>query len=959
MTCDAFIPARILQRGTHEGADCANCPLAVNGGPRRPIVAEGPEHPKWIALTGAPGRMELAYGRPLAGRGGALLADAIQGSGDAREDVWVTSTVLCGVGPEVTDAGRRSAARACASRLLKELAKFPGKPVLALGAEAARAVLGARIQVSALLGTYHAVTLATPAARAIQGELDALFELRARARGVLARAETALAQAEAQHASCTIDPIDPKHARACKALRRVNKTRAKRDAANSALKDVQQRIDDKARLLDEEVARSGDLPRRVIPTVNPEAVVMGGSGAAGAHSSDLAAWNLRYDAAKVAAFAAGRDGIVFEDDYVTEWRDSDRAQEIVEAFLTTARRAGWMAVDCESFVEDPRHSALQPHHAKLRALGLATEDSGVSVYWPIVNERTRDLVRRAMADVDIRKVFHNGLYDVPLLRANGYPVDGEIDDTMLLHHVAFPGMSHRLQAVGAQFMAVAPWKSEFRDGEEDPATLTAYNAKDTLVTARVSAPLQVIVRRTKAERAYELDRQMARIATRMHEVGVPIHEGVNKALIRTFSATIQRARGSIEARAHDPDVLPRLWARLAFEQAQRRRKGDPEDFAERVDVRVSELQDAYARGKWRWSISTSDHVVAYLKARGVPMMFKTKSGRTSTQKLVLENLQHVSEVADIINFRENDKLLSTFVRPMYMGSKRRAPFVGADGRIHPIWSVHAITSRWRSTMPGVQNWPKANKKRKRVDLRSQVVAPRGRMFVGFDFAQLEARGIALLSGDPFLVRLFAEGRDIHKEFARIVWEDFDLQDPKTQKLLRDMIKRPEYGWLFGGTVQTLWQNVVRDYPKVQLADIARMVQKMERAMGGVTRWHNDLVRMAASPPYELRSAIYDRRRCFPLGTADTTDLYNWPVQTLGAEVMNTGLLHFVQWLSGAHPTADVILHIHDAAVIECDEDDADSVAAGAVRCFTQERTHNGNTVQFPIDCKIARTWAKL
>ena len=667
---------------------------------------------------------------------------------------------------------------------------------------------------------------------------------------------------------------------------------------------------------------------------------------------------------------------------------------------------------------------------------------------------------------------------------------------------------------------------------------------------------------------------MAEIADFMHGVGVPVSREVNQELYDRFARNMRIHRTVIEEKANSPEVRERLWERLAFEQAKRIRhptsqpkKWDPDDYEMRKNKRLEEIRTAHARERWIWSIGSADHIVAYLKARGVPMYFLTEKGRTSTKKDVLEHFAHLPEVRAILDYRENAKMFSTFVFRMFdryeKGEVRSWGYADADDRIHPRWSVQKITGRWGAEEPSVQNTPKADPKKGRPNLRTQFVAPKGRKFVGFDFClaegtlvdtpegktpieelkegdlvfaydveshrptcsrvarvkatgiqptlkvvldngeevrctaehrwlvrpwgagrnfveveardlrvgnrllplrrgltgpqnskyetlysysafeyvkthvavtrdnrpsnltykdatlhvsehatvstarqwqdpevrkrmqkgisdsirdrggywgknnprwgdrsgvsgacpncgqptyfggkyprrfcsrrcyhefrknnpglprgtkwhdlnhkivaiiddglavptydievaehhnfalaagvfvhncQLEARIIALMSGDPFLCNVFrhppipySEG-DIHTVLARVVWPNFDEVPKDQRKVLRDTIKRPEYGAFYGGQIETLWKNIVKDYPSVKLQDIARMVALMAEKMPGVAAWHQELIRNAARPPHEIRSAIYGRRRCFPLGNADINDLWNFPVQ---------------------------------------------------------------------------------
>src|SRR5258706_11713365 len=160
---------------------------------------------------------------------------------------------------------------------------------------------------------------------------------------------------------------------------------------------------------------------------------------------------------------------------------------------------------------------------------------------------------------------------------------------------------------------------------------------------------------------------------------------------------------------------------------------------------------------------------------GVQLIQVTESGAVSTKKDILETLVDIRVIRDLLVFRENDKLVSTFVWQLIDrhvdGHLVQAGFADENDRIHPLWSIHKITGRWASYEPVVSNVPKSKFKRLldgtkkviRPNLRRQIRATNGRKFVEFDMAQLEARIIALLSKDQFLCGVFSSGVDIHGE----------------------------------------------------------------------------------------------------------------------------------------------------------------------------------------------------
>lgn len=856
----AHDPTQQTVRGCADGADCPACPFGRGGKPNQPVFGEGPTDPAWIIVGEGPGHNEVTQGRPFVGLSGQLVNEALTKIRVERKQLLITNATLCIPHSNATDLEKKAARAACRPRLQRELAKFPGKPVLALGSIAAQSMTGnEKFSITQMAGAYY------------------------------------------------------------------------------------------------EIDFDGTGLRQVIPSIHPAAILRGGAGGGGGggHTVDLAFWNLLYDAQKVNMLAQGR-GIKFTDDIAIELTDPDRALTLITKFVEDARRLGSFACDTETYVDNPKqHTALSPTNAKLSVLGLATTENAISVAWDICYPAVLAPLDALFADETIRKVFHNRIYDVPVLERHGFVINGPIECTMLAHHSAFPGLAHGLQRVGTQFYCIPPWKAEHRHGQGTLEELAKYNARDTLVTARIEKPITLIIKKSLAEKTYDVDLKMAHAATVMHVQGVPIDREINEALRKGFKANIDKARQELDAKVGDPAINERYRERLAFEQSRRTRKNDPVDFDLRMAQRLAEME----KKSPTFLVDSGDHVVAFLKACGVPLSLQTTSGRISTKKDILESFVTYPEVRALLNYRENAKLLSTYIERMFDrygpdGTIQKYGFADPFNRVHPRWSVHKITGRWGSEAPVCQNVPKADKKKGRPNLRSQVVARHGRNLVAFDAKQLEARLIALMSGDPFLLNIFHNDKDIHTEFARIVWPEWDTVPVDERKVRRDLVKRPEYGAFYGGSVETLWKSVVRDYPQVSIGMIQNMVQLMQLKMPGVAAWHANMMRVADRDG-EIRSMILGRRRCFPIKQFDLSEVVNFPIQSSGADLINLGLADIMPRLPiDAFP----ILQIHDAVVFECDEDDTDLVKQLVVESFTREVDYNGNRMNFPVDAKAGKSW---
>ena len=83
------------RRGTLNGANCAECPLAKDGKPHQSVTGVGPDEPLWIALGEGPGNEEVKMGLPFVGQTGQLLSRAFKDTAVNRGRLWVTNMTAC------------------------------------------------------------------------------------------------------------------------------------------------------------------------------------------------------------------------------------------------------------------------------------------------------------------------------------------------------------------------------------------------------------------------------------------------------------------------------------------------------------------------------------------------------------------------------------------------------------------------------------------------------------------------------------------------------------------------------------------------------------------------------------------------------------------------------------------------------------------------------------------------
>ena len=136
---EQMTPEQALRVIREDLGDCTRCVLHKQG--RKQIVF-GVGNPRaHIMFVGeGPGADEDQQGEPFVGRAGQLLNNMISAMGIRREDVYIANVVKCR--PPANRTPEREECDTCSPFLLRQIAVVRPKVVVALGAVAAKTLLG-------------------------------------------------------------------------------------------------------------------------------------------------------------------------------------------------------------------------------------------------------------------------------------------------------------------------------------------------------------------------------------------------------------------------------------------------------------------------------------------------------------------------------------------------------------------------------------------------------------------------------------------------------------------------------------------------------------------------------------------------------------------------------------------------------------------------------------------------
>lgn len=132
--------------------DCTRCPLHAQG--RKQIVfGVGNVNADIMFVGEGPGADEDEQGEPFVGRAGQLLNNMISAMGIRREDVYIANVVKCR--PPQNRTPEREECDTCSPFLMRQIAVVRPKMIVALGAVAAKNLLGVNDSMANLRGKFY------------------------------------------------------------------------------------------------------------------------------------------------------------------------------------------------------------------------------------------------------------------------------------------------------------------------------------------------------------------------------------------------------------------------------------------------------------------------------------------------------------------------------------------------------------------------------------------------------------------------------------------------------------------------------------------------------------------------------------------------------------------------------------------------------------------------------------
>lgn len=277
----------------------------------------------------------------------------------------------------------------------------------------------------------------------------------------------------------------------------------------------------------------------------------------------------------------------------------------------------------------------------------------------------------------------------------------------------------------------------------------------------------------------------------------------------------------------------------------------------------------------------------------------------------------------------------------------------STGRIHTTYVQNgSATGRATTVRPNLQSLPTRTPLGRRV--RSAVVAPPGRSLLAADYAQIELRILAALSGDAALIGALAAGEDVHRSLAAAI---YGIPAAEVTAEQRARAKLVSYGVPYGVSAGQLGARLGLPLPRAR-----ELVDAFHDRFPGVHAYTSELVARARAAGYT--ETLLGRRRPLPdlasphgaVRAAAERAAVNAPIQGTQADLVKVALTRVARQLAAAGAASRVVLVVHDELLVEVAAGE-EALVEAVVRQEMETAVALPNGVAIRVDIAQGNTWA--
>ncbi len=540
---------------------------------------------------------------------------------------------------------------------------------------------------------------------------------------------------------------------------------------------------------------------------------------------------------------------------------------------------------------DSETTSFNTFEARILGFSLAYE-KGKSVYVPLNQDNSDSLfgqsdyvpldaafkqLERIFYNKDVHVYMHNAKYDLKVLSNNGFNIekiftDCNLLDTMLLAWLYNPdrlgkkgyGLEYlcetQLGLKGIEFDEIVKKGQTFEDVPLE--TAVKYAAEDADFTLQLGNWfLEKEEWFTQNKKLIELEHQVLPVLINMELTGIHL----DSSFLHTYNEELSRNLALV-------------------------------------------IQNIYKEVGHEFNIASPKQLQTVLfEERHLKPGKKTKTGY-STDTSVLEELAFLDPVPRmILEYRENAKLQSTYVETLPQMTDK-------NGRIHTDFvQTGTATGRLSCREPNLQNIPVRSEAGRKI--RSAFTAPKGKVLISADYAQIELVVLAHLSGDKNMCKSFIEGTDVHKATAAMI---YNVKPEDVTAEMRRTAKTINFGVIYGMSGFRLAQDlgISRTQANMFIENYFKMYKEVDEFI-------NKTIHDAEKTGY-IQTILGRRRPVLNINSRNKVEksaaeriAVNSPVQGSAADIVKMAMLKIARALKDSNSNARLLLQVHDELIFEC------------------------------------------
>ena len=512
----------------------------------------------------------------------------------------------------------------------------------------------------------------------------------------------------------------------------------------------------------------------------------------------------------------------------------------------------------------------------------------------------------------IEKVGHNLKYDLKVLSNYNLSVKGPLYDTLIAHYLINPDRRHGMDILAASYLNYEPQpitdligKKGKNQGNMRDVSLkdqTQYAAEDADITWQLKQYFEKELDAADNQKLFQtVELPLVPVLTAMEKEGI----NLNVSFLNEFAKTLE-----IDSARLQKEI---------FEQA-----GEEFNLASPKQLGL----------------------VLFDKLKLVEKPKKTKTGQYSTAEDVLSSLaKNHSIIADILNWRSIQKLLSTYViaLPDEINPK--------TGRVHTVYNqAVAATGRLSSNAPNLQNIPIRTERGQQVR-KAFIPRDENHVLLAADYSQIELRIIAALSKDPSMVAAFQNNEDIHATTAAKV---FGVPLEEVTRTQRSNAKTVNFGIIYGVSAFGLSQqtDLSRSESKELIDTYYESYPKLKAYMSSQIDFARDngYVATVLGRRRYLKDIL--SQNAIVRGAAERNAV-NAPIQGSAADIIKIAMINIHKRLETGDWKAKMLLQVHDELVFDVPRTEVESLSA-----MVKEEMENAFVMDVPlvVDLGIGENW---